>query len=45
MLDTVNKSEYLTISDVARLFRIEKSIRTNVMRLLLNIEETNEIDL
>lgn len=45
MLDTVNKSEYLTISDVARLFRIEKSIRTNVMRLLLNIEETKEIDL
>ena len=45
MLDTVNKSEYLTISDIARLFRIEKSIRTNVMRLLLNIEETKEIDL
>ena len=45
MLDTVNKSEYLTISDVARLFRIEKSIRTNVMRLLLNIEETKEVDL
>ena len=45
MLDTVNKSEYLTISDVARLFRIEKSIKTNVMRLLLNIEETKEIDL
>ena len=45
MLDTVNKSEYLTISDVARLFHIEKSIRTNVMRLLLNIEETKEIDL
>ena len=45
MLDTVNKSEYLTISDIARLFRIETSIRTNVMRLLLNIEETKEIDL
>lgn len=45
MLDTVNKSEYLTISDITRLFRIEKSIRTNVMRLLLNIEETKEIDL
>ena len=45
MLDTVNKSEYLTISDIARLFRIEKSIRTNVTRLLLNIEETKEIDL
>ena len=45
MLDTVNKSEYLTISDIARLFRIEKSIRTNVMRLLLNIEETKGIDL
>ena len=45
MLDTVNKSEYLTISDVARLFRIEKSIRTNVMRLLLNIEETKNLDL
>lgn len=45
MLNTVNKSEYLTISDIARLFRIEKSIRTNVMRLLLNIEETKEIDL
>ena len=45
MLDTVNKSEYLTISDIARLFRIEKSIRTNVIRLLLNIEETKEIDL
>lgn len=45
MLDTVNKSEYLTISDIARLFRIEKSIRTNVMRLLLNIEETKEVDL
>ena len=45
MLDTVNKSEYLTISDIARLFRIEKSIRSNVMRLLLNIEETKEIDL
>ena len=45
MLDTVNKSEYLTISDVARLFRIEKSIRTNVMRLLLNLEETKEVDL
>ena len=44
MLDTVNKSEYLTISDIARLFRIEKSIRTNVMRLLLNIEETKGID-
>ena len=45
MLDTVNNSEYLTISDVARLFRIEKSIRTNVMRLLLNIEETKNLDL
>jgi hypothetical protein len=45
MLDTVNNSEYLTISDIARLFRIEKSIRTNVMRLLLNIEETKEVDL
>ena len=45
MLDTVNKSEYLTISDIARLFRIEKSIRTNVMRLLLNLEETKEVDL
>lgn len=45
MLNTVNKSEYLTISDIARLFRIEKSIRTNVMRLLLNIEETKEVDL
>ena len=45
MLNTENKSEYLTISDIARLFRIEKSIRTNVMRLLLNIEETKEIDL
>ena len=45
MLDTVNKSEYLTISDIARLFRIEKSIRTNVMRLLLNIEETKNLDL
>ena len=45
MLNTVNNSEYLTISDVARLFRIEKSIRTNVMRLLLNIEETKEVDL
>ena len=45
MLDTVNKSEYLTISDVARLFRIEKSIRTNVMRLLLNIEGTKNLDL
>ena len=45
MLNTVNNSEYLTISDIARLFRIEKSIRTNVMRLLLNIEETKEIDL
>ena len=45
MLDTVNKSEYLTISDIARLFRIEKSIRTNVTRLLLNIEETKEVDL
>ena len=45
MLDTVNKSEYLTISDIARLFRIEKSIRTNVIRLLLNIEETKEVDL
>ena len=45
MLDTVNKSEYLTISDVARLFRIEKSIRTNVMILLLNIEETKNLDL
>ena len=45
MLNTVNKSEYLTISDIAHLFRIEKSIRTNVMRLLLNIEETKEIDL
>ena len=45
MLNTVNNSEYLTISDIARLFRIEKSIRTNVMRLLLNIEETKEVDL
>ena len=45
MLDTVNKSEYLTISDVARLFRIEKSIRTNVMKALLNLEEAKEIDL
>lgn len=45
MLNTVNKSEYLTISDIARLFRIEKSIRTNVMRLLLNLEETKEVDL
>ena len=45
MLNTVNNSEYLTISDIAHLFRIEKSIRTNVMRLLLNIEETKEIDL
>lgn len=45
MLNTVNKSEYLTISDIARLFRIEKSISTNVLRLLLNIEETKEIDL
>ena len=45
MLNTVNNSEYLTISDIARLFRIEKSIRTNVMRLLLNIEETKKIDL
>ena len=45
MLDTVNKSEYLTISDIARLFRIEKSIRTNVMRLLLNLEETKDVDL
>ena len=45
MLNTENKSEYLTISDIARLFRIEKSIRNNVMRLLLNIEETKEIDL
>ncbi len=45
MLNTVNKSEYLTISDIARLFRIEKSIRTNVTRLLLNIEETKEVDL
>ena len=45
MLNTENKSEYLTISDVARLFRIEKSIRTNVMRLLLNLEETKEVDL
>lgn len=45
MLNTVNNSEYLTISDIARLFRIEKSIRTNVMRLLLNLEETKEVDL
>lgn len=45
MLNTVNNSEYLTISDIARLFRIEKSIRTNVMRLLLNIEETKNLDL
>ena len=45
MLNTVNNSEYLTISDIAHLFRIEKSIRTNVMRLLLKIEETKEIDL
>ena len=45
MLNTVNNSEYLTISDIAHLFRIEKSIRTNVMRLLLNIEETKGIDL
>ena len=45
MLNTVNNSEYLTISDIARLFRIEKSIRTNVMRLLLKLEETKEIDL
>lgn len=45
MLNTVNNSEYLTISDIAHLFRIEKSIRTNVMRLLLKLEETKEIDL
>ena len=45
MLNTVDHSEYLTISDIARLFRIEKSIRTNVMRLLLNIEETKNLDL
>ena len=45
MLNTVNNSEYLTISDIARLFRIEKSIRTNVMRLLLDLEETKEVDL
>ncbi len=45
MLNTVNNSEYLTISDIARLFRIENSKKTNVMRLLLNIEETKEIDL
>ena len=38
-------SKHLSISDVARLFRIEKSIRTNVMRLLLNIEGTKNLDL
>ena len=45
MLDTVNKSEYLTISDIARLFRIENSKKTNVMKILLNLEETKNLDL
>ena len=45
MSNTVKHSKHLSISDVARLFRIEKSIRTNVMRLLLNLEETKEVDL
>ena len=45
MLNTVNNSEYLTISDVARLFRIENSKKTNVMKILLNLEETKNLDL
>ena len=45
MLKHVKNSAYMTILDNARLFRIEKSIRTNVMRLLLNLEETKEVDL
>lgn len=45
MLNTVNNSEYLTISDIARLFRIENSKKTNVMKILLNLEETKEVDL
>ena len=45
MLNTVNNSEYLTISDIARLFRIENSKKTNVMKILLNLEETKNLDL
>ena len=45
MLNTVNKSEYLTITDIARLFRIENSKKTNVMKILLNLEETKNLDL
>ena len=45
MSNTVKNSKHLSISDVARLFRIEKSIRTNVMKILLNLEETKNLDL
>ncbi len=38
-------SKHLSISDVARLFRIEKSIRTNVMKALLNLEEARNTSL
>ncbi len=38
-------SKHLSISDVARLFRIEKSIRTNVMKALLNLEEAKNTSL
>lgn len=38
-------SKHLSISDIARLFRIEKSIRTNVMKALLNLEEARNTSL
>ena len=45
MSNTVKNSKHLSISDVARLFRIEKSIRTNVMKALLNLEEARNTSL